>query len=127
MKVRSSGRPQLIEATLYSICSIDGVWNMTYRTRIKYTAEQKSEILDRWQCGKSLKAIGRVFDRPSSSIFNHLAPSGGIHPLPRRRSKLALTLAEREEISRGVASQLSLRSEAPTTGTLSFDIAEASH
>ena|ERR1019366_1130077 len=82
---------------------------MTYRTRIKYTAEQKSEIWDRWQRGESLKAIGRVFDRPSSSIFNHLAPSGGIRPLPQRRSRLALTPAEREEISRGVASQLSLR------------------
>jgi len=89
---------------------------MTYRTRIKYTAEQKSEIWDRWQRGESLKAIGRVFDRPSSSVFNHLAPSGGIRPLPRRRSRLALTLAEREEISRGVASQLSLRSIAAQLG-----------
>lgn len=89
---------------------------MTYRTRIKYTAEQKSEIWDRWQRGESLKAIGRVFDRPSSSIFNHLAPSGGIRPLPRRRSRLALTLAEREEISRGVASQLSLRAIAAQLG-----------
>ena len=89
---------------------------MTYRTRIKYTAKQKSEIWDRWQRGESLKSIGRVFDRPSSSIFNHLAPSGGIRPLPRRRSRLALTLAEREEISRGVASQLSLRSIAAQLG-----------
>ena len=89
---------------------------MTYRTRIKYTAEQKSEIWDRWQRGESLKAIGRVFDRPSSSVFNHLAPSGGIRPLPRRRSILALSLVEREEISRGVASQLSLRSIAAQLG-----------
>src|ERR1039458_871359 len=89
---------------------------MTYRTRIKYTAKQKSEIWDRWQRGESLKSIGRVFDRPSSSIFNHLAPSGGIRPLPRRRSILALTPAEREEISRGVASQLSLRSIAAQLG-----------
>src|SRR5665811_476302 len=89
---------------------------MTYRTRIKYTAEQKSEIWDRWQRGESLKSIGRVFDRPSSSIFNHLAPSGGIRPLPRRRSRLALTLAEREEISRGVASHESLRSIAAQLG-----------
>ena len=89
---------------------------MTYRTRIKYTAEQKADIWDRWQRGESLKAIGRVFDRPSSSIFNHLAPSGGIRPSPRRRSRLALTLVEREEISRGVASQLSLRSIATQLG-----------
>jgi IS30 family transposase len=88
----------------------DGVWNMRYRTRIKYTAEQKAEMWDRWQRGESLNAIGRVFDRPSSSIFNQFAPSGGIRPPNRQRSRLALTLSEREEISRGVVSDLSLRS-----------------
>jgi hypothetical protein len=42
---------------------------MAYRTRIKYTAAQKAEMWDRWQRGESLNAIGRAFDRPSSSIF----------------------------------------------------------
>ena len=51
---------------------------MTYRTRIKYTATQRAEIWDRWQQGESLNAIERLFDRPSSSIFNMLAPTGGI-------------------------------------------------
>jgi transposase, IS30 family len=64
---------------------------------------------DRWQRGESLKAIGRVFDRPSSSIFGQLATSGGIRPPARRRSKLALSLHEREEISRGIAGALSMR------------------
>ena len=64
---------------------------MAYRTRIKYTAAQKAEIWDRWQQGEPLTAIGRLFDRPSSSIFNMLAPTGGIRPPPRRRSGLALT------------------------------------
>jgi IS30 family transposase len=82
---------------------------MAYRTRIKYTAEQKAEMWDRWQRGESLNSIGRAFDRPSSSIFGQLAPSGGIRPSPRQRSRLALTLSEREEISRGIASHLSLR------------------
>jgi len=82
---------------------------MVYRTRIKYTAAQKAEIWDRWQRGESLKDIGRLFDRPSSSIFNMLAPTGGIRPSPRCRSRLALTLAEREVISRGLARDLSLR------------------
>jgi IS30 family transposase len=82
---------------------------MVYRTRIKYTAAQKADIWDRWQRGEPLTAIGRLFDRPSSSIFNMLAPTGGIRPPPRRRSRLALTLAEREEISRGIACDLSLR------------------
>ena len=82
---------------------------MAYRTRIKYTAAQKAEIWDRWQRGEPLTAIGRLFDRPSSSIFNMLVPTGGIRPPPRRRSSLALTLAEREEISRGLARDLPLR------------------
>ena len=89
---------------------------MVYRTRIKYTAEQKADIWDRWQRGESLTAIGRLFDRPSSSIFNMLAPTGGIRPPPRQRSRLTLTLAEREEISRGIARNLSLRAIAAQLG-----------
>ncbi len=89
---------------------------MTYRTRIKYTAKQKDEMWDRWQRGESLKAIGRVFDRPSSSIFGQLATSGGIRPPTRQRSRLALTLCEREEISRGIASDLSMRAIAIQLG-----------
>jgi len=89
---------------------------MVYRTRIKYTAAQRADIWDRWQRGESLNAIGRLFDRPSSSVFNMLAPTGGIRPPPRRRSRLALTLAEREEISRGIACDLSLRAIAARLG-----------
>jgi IS30 family transposase len=89
---------------------------MVYRTRIKYTAAQKSEIWDRWRRGESLNSIGRLFDRPSSSIFNMLAPTGGIRPPPRQRSRLALTLAEREEISRGIVGSLSLRTIATQLG-----------
>ena len=82
---------------------------MAYRPRIKYTTEQKNEIWDRWQRGESQSSIGRLFERESSSIFSLLSPSGGIRPAARTRSKFALTLAEREEISRGIVSQLSLR------------------
>lgn len=57
---------------------------MVYRTRIKYTSEQKAEIWDRWKRGESLNSIGRLFDRGSSSIFTLLAPTGGIRPIPRR-------------------------------------------
>ena len=85
---------------------------MAYRTRIKYSPAQKAEIWDRWQSGESLHAIGRLFDRPSSSIFNLLAPTGGIRPASRQRSRLALTLLEREEISRGLVAHLSLRAMA---------------
>ncbi len=46
--------------------------------------------------------IGRGFERASSSIYPLLARTGGIRPPERIRSRLALTLAEREEISRGL-------------------------
>ena len=83
---------------------------MSYRRRIYFTDKQKSEIWDRWQRGESMSSIGRRFDRNSSSIFPLLARTGGIRPAERSRSRLALTLPEREEISRGLRAQLSLRS-----------------
>ena len=89
---------------------------MTYRRRIKYTAEQKKVMWDRWQKGDSLKDIGRGFDRPSSSIYNILSPTGGIRPPDRRRSRIALTLGEREEISRGIVANLSIRKIATKLG-----------
>jgi IS30 family transposase len=82
---------------------------MVYRIRIKYSESQLKEIWDRWQRGETLNAIGRIFDRPSSSIFSMLAPTGGIRPRPRKRSPIALTLSEREEISRGIAKGHSVR------------------
>ena len=100
---------------------------MVYRTRINYTAAQKADIWDRWQRGESLNSIGRLFDRPSSSIFNMLAPTGGIRPPPRQRSRLALTLAEREEISRGLACRLSLRAIATQLGRSPSTISRELH
>ena len=100
---------------------------MAYRTRIKYSAEQKSEMWDRWQRGESLRAIGRIFDRPSSSIFGQLSPTGGIRPPIQRRSRLALTLSEREEISRGLATQQSLRTIAKQLGRAPSTISREIH
>ena len=82
---------------------------MGYRRRIYFTEKQKAEIWDRWQRGESMRSIGRLFDRGSSSIYPLLARTGGIRPPERKRSRLALTLAEREEISRGLRARLSLR------------------
>src|SRR5262245_36853128 len=86
------------------------------RYRRGLTAAEKTELWDRWQRGESLKAIGRAFGKPSSSIYFQVAPHGGIRPAPRRRSRLALTLAEREEISRGIAAHRSARSMARLLG-----------
>jgi IS30 family transposase len=81
-----------------------------------FTAAEKTELWDRWRRGESLKAIGRAFGKPSSSIYFQLAPHGGIRPLQRQRSRLALTLSEREEISRGIAAHQSTRSMARLLG-----------
>ena len=86
------------------------------RYRRGFTAAEKTELWDRWQRGESLKAIGRAFGKPSSSIYFQVAPHGGIRPAPRRRSRLALTLPEREEISRGIAAHRSARSMARLLG-----------
>ena len=83
---------------------------MGQRAKRRYcTAAESAEIWDRWQRGEGLKSIGRVFGKSSGSIFSHLMPFGGIRPRPRRRSRLALTLVEREQISRGLVSGGSLR------------------
>ena len=83
---------------------------MKQRPRIYYTEEQKALMWDRWQKGESLNAIARLFDRHHPSIQRILAETGGIRPAPRRRSRLSLTLAEREEVSRGVVAGRSIRS-----------------
>jgi len=81
-----------------------------------FTAAEKSELWDRWQNGESLKAIGRAFGKPSSSIYFQVSPYGGIRPRPRRRSRLALTLVEREEISRGIVAHQPIRAIALQVG-----------
>lgn len=82
---------------------------MVKRRRRMFSAAESAEVWDRWQRGEALNLIGRVFDRSSGAIFQHLKPHGGIRPVPRRRSRRVLSLADREEISRGVAAGLSLR------------------
>src|SRR5260370_25114936 len=72
------------------------------RSRLSLT--QRSEIWSRWKSGQSLHEIGRAFGKPHSCIRCLLLPRGGIAPAARRRSRLALTLAEREDISRGISS-----------------------
>ena len=86
------------------------------RPRIHYTESQRALMWERWQKGESLQQIAQLFDRNHSSIQPILAATGGIRPAPRRRSRLALTLAEREEISRAVVAGHSMRSIATQLG-----------
>ena len=90
--------------------------DMKQRRRIYYSVAQRSEIWDRWQAGEPMSAIGRRFDRESSSVFSVISPTGGIRPPDRRRAKQALSLSEREEISRWLSMRCSLRSIARHLG-----------
>jgi transposase, IS30 family len=89
---------------------------MRRRQRIYYSVAQRSEIWDRWQAGEPMSSIGRRFDRDSSSVFSIISPTGGIRPPDRRRAKRALSLSEREEISRWLSKGCSLRSIARHLG-----------
>src|SRR5256886_13941374 len=85
---------QPVDATLYLKGEMECAL-MGQRFHRGFTAAEKTELWDRWQRGESLKAIGRAFGKPSSSIYFLVAPHGGIRPARRRRSRLAFTLAER--------------------------------
>ena len=80
------------------------------------SAEQKAELWQRWKGGQSLSEIGVALGKHAASIFGVLAHHGGIYRPQRHRSSLALTLMEREEISRGIASRASVRQIAMAIG-----------
>jgi IS30 family transposase len=82
---------------------------MTEGRRVRLSAEQRTEIWRRWKAGESLREIGRAFGKDHGSIQFLLSQRGGIVPAVRRRSLRTLTLAEREGISRGIASGSSIR------------------
>jgi len=89
---------------------------MKYRKRRYYSEGDKQVMWDRWQRGDSIRDIAELFDRHHSSIQGIFAKAGGVRPRPRRRSRLALTLVEREEISRGLVAGHSIRCIASVLG-----------
>ena len=89
---------------------------MKYRTRTYYTDAQKAVMWERWKQGWTLHQIAHLFDRTHGSIRGIFERTGGFRPPQRSRSPIALTLAEREEISRSVAEGQSIRSTAARLG-----------
>ena len=77
--------------------------------RLGLSSIDKREIWSRWKAGETLHEIGRAYGKCHNTIRAVLLPRGGIPPLARRRSRWALTFAERENISRGMATGLSMR------------------
>jgi hypothetical protein len=77
--------------------------------RWKLSLAQWADMWNRWKAGQSLNAIGRALGKDQHVIHFLLARHGGIAPAAHRRSQRVLTLAEREDISRGIASGSSMR------------------
>jgi hypothetical protein len=73
---------------------------MKYRTRTYYTDAQKALMWERWKQGWTLHQIAHLFDRAHGSVRGIFERTGGFRPAQRSRSPIALTLTEREEISR---------------------------
>ena len=89
---------------------------MVRRRGARLTAAQRAELWRRWRQGESLNAIGRALGRIPKMVRYVVAGAGGIPPIPRHRARQALTLCEREVISRGVARGLTLGRSAGTWG-----------
>jgi IS30 family transposase len=89
---------------------------MKQRARIYFTEAQKALSWEHWEKGVSLQQIAQLFDRNHSSVQRILAEPGGIRPAEGQRSRLALTLAEREEISRSLPTGQSIRRIARALG-----------
>ena len=77
--------------------------------RWKLSSAQRADMWKRWKAGQSLNAIGRLLGKDKQVIYFLLARHGGIAPPIRRRSRRALTLADREDIFRGIASGCAMR------------------
>ena len=86
------------------------------RKRRYFTQSEMEEVWDRWENGESLNSIARGLDRGHSAVQGMLSRTGGVRPASRSRSRLARTLAEREEISRGIAAGQTMRAIATGLG-----------
>ncbi|MCZ7589884.1 MAG: helix-turn-helix domain-containing protein [Gaiella sp.] len=86
------------------------------RARREYSAQERRELWERWRRGESVSEIGRALDRAPGTVHCTIRQHGGVPPRERRRSRIALTLVEREEISRGVAAGESARAIAAGLG-----------
>ena len=85
-------------------------------SRRGFTLAELAEVWNRRERGESSKVIARLLGRESSSVYAVLSRHGGIRPRARRRAPQALTLVEREEISRGLAARRSMRTIARSLG-----------
>ena len=102
-------RTQPVNATLLARIRARKVVCMTKIGRPGMSEASKAELWRRWKNGDSMCEIGRALEKEAASIRCVLAPHGGIMPRERYRSLVALSMIEREGISRGLSSGGSVR------------------
>src|SRR5882724_13426321 len=90
---------------------------MEEKARVRFSAGERAELWERWRGGQCIADIARALERRNKSgVYRILAGNGGITPRSRRRAAAALRLDEREEISRGIAADQSIRQIARKLG-----------
>src|SRR5713226_4140648 len=102
-----------------------------YRPRHgSYTEAEIAELWARRAAGETGTRIARHMGLDATALRDYFHKAGGIRPRPRKRSRTALSLADREEISRGLAAANSLRSIAArmarSPSTVSREVARPS-
>ena len=94
----------------------------------RYFTQAECELMwDRWQAGDSLHEIARLLDRSHGTVAGQISKTGGIRPADRSRSSRSLSLAEREEISRGIVIGLSSRAIASQLGRAPSTVSREIH
>jgi IS30 family transposase len=89
-------------------------WCVVARSAL--SPEEIDEVWCRWRSGQAVKVLAREMRRHPSTVRDLLKRCGGVRPATRRRCEWRLSLAEREEISRGLAAGASLRAVAAGLG-----------
>ena len=89
---------------------------MAHERKNGLTVAEKDVLWARFKNGESFVAIARALDRRVSSIYSVVREHGGVAPAIRRRAQSALTLSDRETISRGLSAGQSVRGMADGLG-----------
>src|ERR1700729_2247001 len=78
------------------------------------TAAECVDLWRRYKDGESILSIAHELGRRDSSVHKILQRTGGIAPAERYRASRVLSLVEREEVSRGLAADYTIRAIART-------------
>lgn len=81
-----------------------------------FTTQEKEFVFDSWKNGIGFSAIAKLLDTKPGTIFTMLRDTGGIKPPARKKNKVHLTLAEREEIRVSLSAKKSIRAIAKSLG-----------